>query len=308
MRLLGIDVGGTRIKAGLLADDGKVVDRRMMATEAQEGREAVLERLVDVIKWGLDEGAEAVGVAFASPMDPEKGVIYNPPNLPGFGVFPIRDYLKERVGIDVVIENDANAYMLGEWWMGAGRGSKVLLGVTLGTGIGGALIVEGKVWHGAHGLGGEFGHVVIWPDGPECNCGNRGCFEAVASSRYLMEVYRRLSGEGITPEEIYRRALSGDAAALESFRILGRNVAMGLAGLANALDPDRVVIGGGLANAGMLLLEQVRMHFYPLLLSGIRDRVELCLAELGDMSAVVGVAYLAKKLREVVDEGNTERD
>ncbi len=296
MKVVAVDVGGTRIKAGVVDEKGGLHEKKVVDSRAEEGKDALLETLVGVVNSLLGVSrAEAVGVAFASPLDPKTGVVYHPPNIPGMGVFNLGAYLKERLGVPVVVDNDANLYALGEWWMGAGQGAEVLLCITLGTGIGGGLVVGGELWHGAHGLGAEFGHVTVVKDGPLCNCGRRGCFEAVASSRYLVETYRRLSGKEDSPFGIYKAAKDGDKAALESWRMLARNVAVGLSSLANALDPDVVVIGGGLANAGVLLLDAVKLHFEPLLLPGLRGKVELRLASLRDYSAVWGAAYAAIK-------------
>ena len=295
--ILGIDLGGTRIKAGVLTEEGHLKDSFIAPTQADEGAKKVLKNLAEIIEGTKEKyPIKAIGLAVASPLDPETGVLYNPPNLP-FGTFNIKEYLEASCKLPVVIENDANAFVLGEWWKGAGRGSKVLLGITLGTGIGGGLIVDGDIWHGAHGIGGEFGHITIQKDGPLCNCGRRGCFEAMASSKFLAETYQRLcmTQETLTPKEIYEKAIKGDTRAIEAFNILARNIAVGLSSLCNALDPDTVLIGGGLANAGMLLLEQVRMHFDPLLLPGIRGKVKLTLAQLKDTAAVFGVAYKAIK-------------
>ena len=296
MRVLGLDVGGTRIKAGIVDPDGRLLDSEIVDTRASEGRDRVLKSMESLINRAIEKHRiRAVGMAVASPMDPERGILYYPPNLPGFGLFDLGSYMRERISVPVVFENDANAYVLGEWWKGAGTGARVLLGITLGTGIGGGLVVDGRVWHGAHGLGAEFGHIVVLPDGPECNCGNRGCFEAVASSRFLMELYERLSGERLTPAGIAERAKRDDAAAVQAFSLLAKNVAIGLASLTNALDPDVVVVGGGLVNAGVVLTKKIEMHFYPLLLPGLRDRVRLEFAKLGDFAAVYGAAYLAIK-------------
>ena len=292
---LGVDLGGTRIKAGLVDANGSLVEWITTETEAHKGKEQVLNNLVGVIETLLSKtNVSAVGVAVASPLDPHEGVLFNPPNLP-FGTFNIKEFLQDKFNLPIVIENDANAYVLGEWWKGAGAEAKVLLGITLGTGIGGGLVSNGQVWHGAWGLGGEFGHITILADGPLCNCGNRGCFEALASSRFLVETYKKLSGKEATPKEIYLAATQGEKEAIESFRILSRNVAIGLASLCNALNPDVAVIGGGLANAGMLLLEGVKLHFDSLLLDGLKGRVELRLAKLKDHSAVYGVVYKAMK-------------
>ncbi len=304
--VIAIDIGGTRIKAGLLDFNGNFVEKISVPTEAYLGKEKVLSNITSVIKNFMKYKVVAIGVAVASPLDPEKGIIYYPPNLPGFEVFNMKAFLEDRFSLPVFIDNDANLYALGEWWKGSGEKANILLCITIGTGIGGGLIFKGNIWHGAHGFGGEFGHITIDPHGPLCNCGNKGCFEAMSSSYFLIKYIKDRLNEGeasilsefiedLTPKLIYEAAVKGDTLAIEGFRIIGTNVGIGLASLVNALDPEVVVIGGGLSKAGMILMDPVKAEFNQRVLKGIRDRIQLKLAVLGEFSAVLGAAYLAIK-------------
>ncbi|NPA15106.1 MAG: ROK family protein [Deferribacteres bacterium] len=307
MKVVGVDVGGTQIKAAVFDLNGNMLKSTRAPTESRLGKERVLSNIVSVIEGLFSEDVAALGVAVASPLDPVEGILYYPPNLPGFGVFNIKSFLEERFGVSVVVDNDANLYAYGEWVRGAGRGAQVLLCVTVGTGIGGGLIHGGNIWHGAHGMGAEFGHITVDPDGPVCNCGNRGCLEAMASSYFLVGYVERRLREGVAsrlaplrgvlePKLIYEAALEGDTLAHEAFAVVGKNLGVGLSSLINALDPDVVVVGGGLSKAGMILLEPVKKEIYARTLKGIRDRIRVETAVLGEFSAVYGAAYLAIKI------------
>ena len=304
--VIAIDIGGTKIKAGLLDFTGDFVEKISVPTEAHLGKEKVLFNITSVIKNFMKYKVVAIGVAVASPLDPERGIIYYPPNLPGFEIFNMKAFLEERFSVPVFIDNDANLYALGEWWKGSGAKASILLCITIGTGIGGGLIFNGNIWHGAHGFGGEFGHITIDPNGPLCNCGNRGCFEAMASSYFLIKYIKDRLNEGeasilskfiddLTPKLIYEAAVKGDTLAIEGFKTMGKNVGIGLASLINALDPEVVVIGGGLSKAGMVLMDPVKTELDRRVLKGIKNRIQLRLAILGEFSAVLGAAYLAIK-------------
>ena len=306
---LGVDLGGTAIKAALVSQEGDREEVMEVPTQAWMGRDHVLEkRLLPLIERALQRArsrgmkVEAVGVAVASPLDPWKGVVYHPPNLPGWGVFPLLPYLEERLYLPVKIDNDANLFALGEWKWGAGQGHAPLLCLTLGTGIGGGIVYHrGIIWHGAHGAGGEFGHVTIDMEGPPCNCGNRGCLEAMASAtaleRWVKESQERGRTTKIPPGakaiDIARAAREGDEVALEAFQWVGKNLGVGIAALANAFDPRVIVLGGGLSKAGMLLLEPAVSEFERRALSLQRERVKVRLAHLGHLGGVIGAALLA---------------
>ena len=306
MKVIGVDLGGTQIKAGIVDENGNILKQLKRPTEAQKGKEVVLENLIGVIQELMDGEVKAVGVAVASPLDPHEGVLYYPPNLPGFGIFNLKAFLAEKLRIPVFIDNDANLYALGEWWKGSGVNSKVFLCITVGTGIGGGVIYEGKIWHGAHGLGAEIGHITVMPEGPLCHCGNRGCLEAVASSYFLVSYVKERLSEGeasslarfkneLTPKLIYEAAVNGDRLALRAFEILGRNLGLGVASLVNVLDPDVVAIGGGLSKAGMILLNPVIEEFRNRVLKALKDKVEIKLAVLEEFAAVLGASFLAIK-------------
>ncbi len=306
---LGIDLGGTAIKAALVNEEGQTLHEKEIPTQAHLGRDHVLEkRLLPLIKESLaraqKEGIQVtgIGLAVASPLDPWKGVVYHPPNLPGWGVFPLLPYLKERLTLPVVMDNDANLFALGEWKWGAGEGMTPLLCLTLGTGVGGGIIYHGgTIWHGAHGAGGELGHITIDMKGPLCNCGNRGCLETLASAtaleKWVAEAVKKGTPSSLPPgakaREIAQAARDGDPLAIRAFQWVGKNLGVGVAALANAFDPRVIVLGGGLSKAGMLLLDPAIREFEQRALPLQRERVKVCLARLGSLGGVMGAALLA---------------
>ncbi len=307
--VVGVDLGGTAIKAALVNEEGDCQEVTEIPTQAHLGRNHVLNNrllplIQDLVTRGREKGMspQAVGLAVASPLDPWEGVVHHPPNLPGWGVFPLLSYLQERLPLPVRMDNDANLFALGEWKWGAGQGETPLLCLTLGTGVGGGIIYgEGTIWHGAHGTGGELGHITIDMNGPLCNCGNRGCLEALASAtaleRWVAQAMREGKTTRLTPgakaRDIAQAAREGDALAQEAFQWVGKNLGVGVAALANAFDPRVIVLGGGLSKAGMLLLAPVMWEFERRALPLQRERVRVCLAQLGSLGGVLGAALLA---------------
>jgi len=201
-----------------------------------------------------------------------------------------------------MMDNDANLFALGEWKWGAGKEESPLLCLTLGTGVGGGIIYQkGTIWHGAHGTGGELGHITIDMTGPLCNCGNRGCLEAMASATALerwVEKTRKKEEATLLPpmakaRDIAKAAQEGDTLARKAFQWIGKNLGVGVAALANAFDPRVIVLGGGLSKAGMLLLAPVISEFERRALPPERERVKVCLASLGSLGGVLGAALLA---------------
>ncbi len=306
---VGVDLGGTLIKGGLVNEEGRAGFIDEWPTNASKGREYVLEeRLLPFIQRCLKAAMveeikiEGVGIAVASPLDPRKGVLYNPPNLPGWGIFPLLPYLQKRISLPIYIDNDANLFALGEWRWGAGERKSPLVCLTLGTGIGGGIIYDnGAIWHGSHGTGGELGHITVDMNGPSCNCGNRGCLEAMASATALERWFRTalksgrssLAPQDAKAKEIFEAACDGDPLAIEAFQWAGKNLGVGLASLANIFDPKVIVLGGGLSTAGMLLLRPAVEEFRKRALYLQRELVEIKQASLGKLGGVLGAALLA---------------
>jgi glucokinase len=280
--LVGVDLGGTNIVAGALAEDGsEVIALRSEPTRADQGADAVVDRIVRMIDTVIAEtiahtGAKkddmiGIGVGAPGPLDRKRGIVITTPNL-GWTNFPLRDVIADRTRLPVRIDNDANCATLGEWWLGAARGASNVIGMTIGTGIGGGVILGGRLYHGSSDMAGEIGHATIDITGRRCKCGNYGCLEAYASGPSIADRAREaLSGDDslmvkmaggdparITAATVYEAAKKGDDVALDVVRETSRFLGAGVANLLNIFNPDVVVIAGGVTQAGETLFAPLR--------------------------------------------------
>ena len=304
---VGVDVGGTKILAVRIARDGEVQARAGAETPAED-QEATLVAMVEAARAIMAPEVLAVGVGAAGIVDVANGTLRYAPNLAWRDV-AIVERMRAALGLPCQLDNDANAAAYAEFRLGAGRGYRHVLLVTVGTGLGGGIVTDGRLFRGAHGFAAEIGHVVVEPDGPVCGCGNRGCWERVASGstigRLGREEARRQPGselarlaegdpDAVTGRLVTRAAEAGDPAASEILAEVGRRLGVGIAGLVNILDPQIVVVGGGAIAAGELLLEPARAAFAETVEGvGHRPRVPIVAAQLGPDAGAVGSAALA---------------
>lgn len=270
-------------------------------TLSHRGRDAMIGRMVVMLKdtarsskVGLGK-IIGIGVGFPGPLDAQEGIVFNPPNLKGWLNVPLRQILEGELGRPVVLENDANAAALGEYWRGAGRGVRSLVCLTLGTGIGGGIVLEGKVWHGARGIAGEIGHTTVIRGGRRCGCGNRGCLEAYGSSHGIITSMKELLGKDgakaqITMEEINARVVAGDRKAQRVIRDAGIILGIAIANIANVLNPEVVVLAGGVSNLGDYLFNPIREEVKKRALPKAVEGLKIAKAELGDNAGVIGAA------------------
>jgi glucokinase len=314
---VGLDLGGTKIAAGVVALDGRVVAQSVRPTPVGGGVPAVLDALVEAACAVAAEAGVtpdqlvAVGLACPGPLDPAAGVVTNAPNL-GWRNVPVQELLAARLPWPCTTLNDADAAALGEATFGAGQGAQLMLYLTVSTGIGGGIVHRGELLTGAHGAAGEFGHQVIAPDGPRCRCGRRGCLEALASGtaiarraaeelrRGRASLLRELAGgadEKITAALVGEAAARGDGLAEETIAEAVRYLGIGVANLVALFDPDRVVIGGGVTNLGARLFGPVRESVRREVLPPAGERVEIVQAVLGGLSGVVGAACAGRAAR-----------
>ncbi|MGH2390350.1 MAG: ROK family protein, partial [Chloroflexota bacterium] len=251
MHVIGIDVGGTKIAGAIVTARGDLCYSLQEPTRAWEGPETLMRRLIAMAAQLRDRRPDvaAIGVASAGQIDPELGtVVYANRNLPGWTGMPIAARLHGALSLPVSVDNDVRALALAEAHWGAGMGSGVLLVAALGTGIGGAIVLDGRLFRGAGNSAGELGHIPVTASGPRCGCGNRGCLEAYAGGPRIAAAYTRVTrGEPCDLRAVAAAARNGDDRAVAVFAQAGRMLGRGLAGLANTLDPDRLVIGGGVA-------------------------------------------------------------
>lgn len=314
---IGIDIGGTKVAAGVVDEAGNLLNRLQQPspTKTPQDVEDVIVACVNQLRREFPEVA-SVGVGAAGWVDREQAIIRFSPHL-AWRNEPLRDQLAQRIELPVLIDNDANAAAWAEFRFGAGRGADVMVCTTLGTGIGGAMIINGELFRGQYGMAGEWGHMTIIPDGHWCPCGNRGCWEQYASGNALVRDARALLAEGsphaaaltervgrdptrLTGPDITAAAVAGDAMAANLIADVGMWLGRGLANLAAALDPEIFVIGGGVSEAGELLLVPARAAFERTLTGrGFRQSARIVAAELRNDAGLIGAADLA---RHAVDD------
>lgn len=311
--ILALDFGGTKLAAATVEPGARAFRARAsMPSPPNKSAEADREIILALAKEVLGgKRPAAVGVSFGGPV--REGVVLLSHHVPDWEDFPLAEWLREHFGVPAAVENDANAAALGEWRYGAGRGTRYFLYVTVSTGVGGGIVIEGELYRGADGLAGEIGHMVVDPGGPRCTCGRRGCLEAFSAgpaiarrARELLASHHR-SGEGriilelvggdpsrITAREVAMAAARGDPLAAEILREAGEALGFGLAQAIALLNPERVALGGGVVKAGEPFLAHVRKAANAWAFPGAR--VEIALAELGDDAPLWGAAALAQDL------------
>ena len=265
---IGVDLGGTNLRIAAIDEQGTLMEKTTLGTKTVFGRDQVLNNMCDAIQQTSDKyrsSANLFGVGIGVPgiMDMQTGMMRDSPNLPGWADYPVRAEIERRLGTPVILENDANCAAFGEKWLGAGRHVGDLAMLTLGTGVGGAIVMDGKIWHGMTGMAGEFGHMTVEPEGPRCGCGNRGCLEQYASATAVVRMAREAIAAGqahglargassdveFSAKEIYNLAIQGDEQARKIFRRVGRALGISLATMVNGLNLEMYVIGGGVSSA-----------------------------------------------------------
>ena len=320
--IIGIDLGGTNIVVGVLPIDGgsgDVLALRSEPTEPGRGAKFVVDRMTSMIEQSRDQvisqfgGARAdfagVGIGSPGPLDRKSGIVINTPNL-GWRNFPLRDLIANAVDLPAVLDNDANCATYGEWWLGAGRNVDTLVGLTLGTGIGGGIVLNGEIFHGVSDAAGEIGHTTIEANGRKCKCGNYGCLEAYASGPAI--ALRAIEGievgadsilpdlvngqlERITAATVYEAVVNGDAYANEVMRETAKFLGAGVANMINILNPEMIVIAGGVTQAGDHLFVPLKAEVRKRAFRSALDACQICAAILPGTAGVIGAAAVFKK-------------
>ena len=310
--LIGVDIGGTNVRMGVVTPEGKVLEKVEYLTDTSRGGLALFQELISHLKDLIRKDFKpsytliGIGIGVAGIIDIKKGILRYSPNLPDLNGVELRDFLKEKISAPIVIENDANAFTLGEGWMGAARGSQHYCGITLGTGVGGGMVVEGKILHGTEGMAGEVGHMVINPEGLLCSCGGKGCLEVYASGtgirRMALEAIEKGKGKGIlqwsggnpqkiTSEKVFEAAQSGDLTAKEIFVRMGGYLGLGLVDLIHLFNPEKIVIGGKVSRAWDYFIGNTMETVQERSMKGPRERVQIVQALCGDDAGILGAAY-----------------
>ncbi len=304
--IVGIDIGGTAIKLGLVKPDGSVLSRLTVDTPAEETPAASVKRIAEGVRR-LGE-TPRVGVGCAGLVSMDSGVLHTSPNLPKWTDVPLAQLLETELQTPVSVLNDANAFALAEARVGAGRGKDPVVGLTLGTGVGGGIVIGGQLYGGHHGFAGEIGHTSIDYNGPSCACGNRGCLELMVGRRPILNDYAGRANwtpgtvaydlvdgrrEDLTPETLCRAAVQGDPEAQACWETAGVALGSALATFANLFDPQIIVIGGGIAQAGELIFEPARRVMRERAMSAPADQPPVVPAILGTDAGLIGAALYA---------------
>ncbi len=317
--ILGIDLGGTKILTAVANPQGRMLSRDHSITPAKEGQQAVVTSILESIRRALEQAhitaadLAAIGLGAPGLSNPETGILFTSPNLPGWRDVPLRDIIEKELGKKAFLINDANAAAVGELYYGAGRGVHNFVYITVSTGIGGGIIINDKIYTGSTGTAGELGHMVIDDEGPPCNCGNRGCWESLASGTALArEARQRIEAgattsiveyvngnlERINAEAIHKAAQAGDNLAIDLIAQSAYYLGVGLANLINIFNPEVIVIGGGLSNIGDMLLKPAFEEAERRAFKQAYQAVRFARAELGRNSGVLGAtAFALEKLR-----------
>jgi glucokinase len=298
---IGFDLGGTNMRCGLVSDQGEIAAHRAKATLAHRGPDAVIADTVALIREVLEEGGRpvsGVGMASPGPLNPKTGVVLRAHNLGWYGV-PVKERLEQALSLQVTVDNDSQLTAYGEWWKGAAQGYSHVLCLTLGTGVGGGVLINGRIYHGYRGSAAHIGHMIVEPGGARCGCGALGCLESYASATAIARRAREAVagsrgsimaryGEGLTSYNVYQAARERDAMALEVFAETGHYLALALASAIPLLDPQVVVIGGQASEAGDYIFKPLRERLDRLL--KVRPPVPVAPSALGDDGGIIGAA------------------
>ena len=313
-KIIGIDLGGTSIKFAILTSEGEIQEKWSIKTNILDEGSHIVDDMIESILHRLDllqlSAEDFIGIGMGSPgvVDREKGTVIGAYNLNWKTLQPVKDKIEKATGIPFYIDNDANVAALGERWMGAGENQPDVVFMTLGTGVGGGIVAEGKLLHGLAGAAGELGHITVDFDQPiQCTCGKKGCLETVASATGIVNLTRRYAdeyagdaelkklidnGEDVNAKVVFDLAKEGDELALIVYRNFARYLGIDCANIGSILNPSTIVIGGGVSAAGDFLLDGVRKVYEENSFPQVRTSTKLALATLGNDAGVIGAASL----------------
>lgn len=302
--IIGLDIGGTKLAVVVSDQNGEILQKIRKPTEAGKGPEHVIQKLIKMVDEVLSlagigrKDVVGIGASCGGPLDTKTGIIYSPPNLPGWDAIPFKEIFETEFDLPIIVENDANASALAEWMFGAGRGCNHVLYMTMGTGIGGGIIIDGEIYHGANDSAGEVGHQILLPDGPLCGCGQRGCLEALCSGpgiarRAKEAVKKNLDTQileladnkidNVKSELVVQAARNDDRLALKLIDETAYYMGWGIANIINIINPEIVVLGTIAVASGALLLEPIRKYAAKLAMKRPAEIVKIMPAQLGEL-------------------------
>ncbi|MBA2380128.1 MAG: ROK family protein [Blastocatellia bacterium] len=300
--VLAADLGGTNLRLGVVDESGAIIARTQQSTPNPRDGVAIVDAICKLAEGLIGEAGPVrmFGIAAPAVIDQSTATVTASPNIPGLNGMRLAEVVGSRLSIAATLENDANAAAVGEHWLGSLAGATNAVCVTLGTGVGGGLILNGKLFTGADGTAGEIGHICVEPDGVSCECGSRGCLEQYASAAAIIRMSELESGRGVfalgerlTSQSIYEAARGGDQSALQIFNAAGFYIGVALAGIVNALNPEVISIGGGVAEAWNLFIHETRRQIDLRAFQQPAKRVKLVRSRLGDNAGLLGAAKLA---------------
>lgn len=307
---IGVDLGGTNIKIGIVSEDGKIIKKETLSSKADEGPDKVIQQIKKAIKQISNKSkVKILGIGIGTPgiVSSKKGTVENPPNFPGWDIIPLRKIIKKEFQTDVFIENDANAAAIGELIYGSGKNIESFIMLTLGTGVGGGIILDRKIYRGELGAAGEIGHVTIDHNGPQCNCGSRGCIEAYVGNKYLISRIRNdisnhtdsllkkmveTEENELSPKLIYDAACRDDEYAIEIITDVGKYLGYGIASVVNLLDVTNIIVGGGLGGFGKILFDSFEKTLIERVMKPFKSRIKVKPARLKNDAGIKGATSL----------------
>jgi len=301
--LLALDIGGTKINAGLISLSGRIIIRQRNKTQTQKNKATILKNIFktidNLLAWAKIHKLKilAIGLGIAGQVDPERGIFRAGANFPShFRNIPLKKILEKKYSYPVSLDNDARLFTLGEAYFGQGKKYKNIIGLTLGTGIGGGIIIDKKIYRGKDGVAGEFGHFTLKANNSNCSCGKKGHFEALASGRAISNLYKNLTGQKLSAKKIEEKMKQGEKTAKIAVEQASQNLALGLANLINTLNPEIIILGGGLIrfkNFWQLAFKLLKKEkIYPFNL-----KTKVVVSRLGDDANLLGAAFFTGKLR-----------
>jgi len=312
-KVIGIDLGGTTAKFAILSSEGEIQTKWSTLTDNSEEGSLIVPSIIDSILHHLElyqmspEDFQGIGMGSPGVIDREKGTVTGAYNLNWKTVQPVKQMIEAGTGIPFFLDNDANVAALGEQWLGAGHKEPNVVFITLGTGVGGGIVAEGQLLHGAAGAAGEIGHITVDPEGYLCTCGKRGCRETIASATGIVRVARDMSeafagdsalkfqiddGQGIDAKDVFDAAKENDPSALLVVDKVTYYLGLACGNIGNMLNPSAIILGGGVSKAGDFLLEKVIAHYQRFIFTAVRNSTSIRLAQLGNDAGVIGAASL----------------
>lgn len=303
--VVGVDLGGTETKIGLVDKHGEILDKATIPTLVSRGRHDVVMRIADSINSLLEKNAVkdkvlAIGIGSPGSIDRDSGTVLFSPNFPDWRDFPLASLMKENTGLETFVENDANAFVLGEWAFGKYKGSRHMVGLTLGTGVGSGVISHGQLITGHNGFAAELGHIIVEPNGPLCGCGSHGCLEAIASAtaivRFAHEYRKRFpdsvifSSENIEAKTVIDAAKNGDELGNIIFNRVVDALARGIGNFIHIFNPEVVIIGGGVSKAGNFLLKNLKKQVNRYVMNSFKGTAIIDLSDLVENAGIKGAA------------------